>query len=158
MAHTLNMLVGLKFYSITLLTSNKAAALTLRNTRQQSGQEFVCQMYKLMGRLRRNGNQIKIRWAPASEGNKLLGLVKEQARTVTQEDALLQARVPRMKSTTLNIARSQAVPNNGLPENHRRTNVHVDKQDKLLSISSFEAGSGPHSGPKQKADRPEPRR
>jgi hypothetical protein len=31
MAHTLNMLVGPKDYRITLLTSNKAAALTIRN-------------------------------------------------------------------------------------------------------------------------------
>ena len=35
MAHTLNMLAGLKDYRITLLTSNKAAALTIRNPRQQ---------------------------------------------------------------------------------------------------------------------------
>ncbi|KAJ5155683.1 hypothetical protein N7492_008486 [Penicillium capsulatum] len=60
MAHTLNMLVGLKDYRIMLLTSNKAAALTIRNPRQQSGQEFVCQAYKLMRRLRRNGNHINI--------------------------------------------------------------------------------------------------
>jgi hypothetical protein len=32
-AHTLNMLVGLEDYRITLLTSNKAAALTIRNPR-----------------------------------------------------------------------------------------------------------------------------
>ncbi|KAJ5531445.1 hypothetical protein N7527_004838 [Penicillium freii] len=41
MAHALNMVVGLK---ITLLTSNKAAALTLRDPREQSGQEFVCEL------------------------------------------------------------------------------------------------------------------
>ncbi|OQE67433.1 hypothetical protein PENNAL_c0172G06587, partial [Penicillium nalgiovense] len=43
MAHALNMVVGVKDYRITLLTSNKAAALTLRNPRQQSGQESVYQ-------------------------------------------------------------------------------------------------------------------
>jgi hypothetical protein len=32
--YTLNMVVGVKDYRITLLTSNKAAALTLRNPRQ----------------------------------------------------------------------------------------------------------------------------
>jgi hypothetical protein len=36
-AHLLNMLVGLKVYRIMLLTSNKAAALTIGNPRQQSG-------------------------------------------------------------------------------------------------------------------------
>jgi hypothetical protein len=38
MAHTLKTLVGLKGFRITLITSNKAAALTLKNSRQQSGQ------------------------------------------------------------------------------------------------------------------------
>lgn len=57
MAHVLNMLVGLKDYRVTLLTSNKAAALTMRNPRPQSGQEFACQTYKLINRLQRNGNR-----------------------------------------------------------------------------------------------------
>ncbi|KAJ5556633.1 hypothetical protein N7494_000548 [Penicillium frequentans] len=39
--------------------------------RRQSGQEFVCQMYKLMRRLRRNGNRIKFHWIPTIEDNKL---------------------------------------------------------------------------------------
>jgi ribonuclease HI len=126
MAHALNMAVGLKDYRITLLTSNKAAALTLRNPRQQSGQEFVCQLYKLMRKLRKNGNQINIRWISTSEDNKLRGLAKEQARAATQEDALPQERVPKMKSTTLNIARSQAVPSNDLPANVGRHAKRVD--------------------------------
>ena len=88
MAHKLNTLVGLKDYRITLLTSNKAAALTLNNPRQQLGQEFVCQIYKLIRRVRRNGNQISVRWIPTSEDNNLLRLAKEQARVATQEDAV----------------------------------------------------------------------
>ena len=129
MAHTLNMLVGLKGYRIMLLTSNKAAALTIRNPRRQSGQEFVCQTYKLMGRLRRNGNHINILWVPTGKDNKLLGLAKEQARIATQKDATPQESVPRMKSTTLNIARSQAVTSNNLPENVGR---HVKRVDAAL--------------------------
>ncbi|KAL3261581.1 hypothetical protein ABHI18_003631 [Aspergillus niger] len=50
-----------------------------------------------------------ILWIPTSEDNKLLGLAKEQARAATHEDAIPQAQVSRMKSTTLNLARSQAV-------------------------------------------------
>jgi ribonuclease HI len=126
MAHALNMVVGLKDYRITLLTSNKAVALTLRNPRQQSGQEFVRQLYKVMRKLRRNGNQINIRWISTSEDNKLRGLAKEQARAATQEDALPQERVPRIKSTTLNIARSEAVPSNDLPGNVGRHAKRVD--------------------------------
>jgi hypothetical protein len=74
----LNTLPGLKGYRFTLLTSNKAAALTLRNLRQQSGQGHVCQIYRLIRKLRRNGNQIYIRWVPANEENKLLGLAKSR--------------------------------------------------------------------------------
>ncbi|KAJ6134822.1 hypothetical protein N7523_001144 [Penicillium sp. IBT 18751x] len=126
MAHVLKMVVGIKDYRTTLLTSNKAAALTLRNPRRQSGQKFVCQTYKLMRRLRTNGNRIKFHWIPTTEDNKLLGLAKEQARTATQEDALPQEHVPRMKSTTLNIARSQAVPSSELSENIGRHAKRVD--------------------------------
>jgi hypothetical protein len=126
MAHTLNTLVGQKGYRVTLLTSNKAAALTLKNSRQQSGQEFVCQIYRLKRRLRRNGNHINVRWIPTSEDNKLLGLAKEQARAATQEDAVPQGQAPRMKTTTLNIARSQAVPSVELPEDIGKHSKRVD--------------------------------
>ncbi|KAI2734223.1 hypothetical protein DTO013E5_10100 [Penicillium roqueforti] len=126
MAHTLKTLVGLKDFRITLITSNKAAALTLKNPRQQSGQEFVCRIYKLTSRMQRHGNQISVRWIPTSEDNKLLGLVKEQARAATQEDAILQGQVPKMKSTTLKIARAQAVPKSELPENVGRHSRRVD--------------------------------
>ncbi|KAJ5125944.1 hypothetical protein N7526_008121 [Penicillium atrosanguineum] len=126
MAHVLSTVPGLKDYRITLLTSNKAAVLTLRNPRQQSGQEFVCRIYKLIERLQRNRNHVQIRWVSASEDNKLLGLAKVQARAATQEDALLQESVPRMKSTTLNLARSQAVPRNTLPADVGKHAKRVD--------------------------------
>ena len=124
MAHALNTLPGLKQYRITLLTSNKAAALTLKHPRQHSGQEHICQICKLIRRLRRHGNQINILWVPVIGDNQLLGLAKEQARAATHEDATPQAqdatpqaKVSRIKSTTLNIVRSQAAASKGLPEN-----------------------------------------
>lgn len=67
-----------------------------------------------------------IRWVPISENNQLLGLAKEQARAATQEDAIPQAQVPRMKSTTLNTARPQAAASKGLPENIGRHSKRVD--------------------------------
>jgi len=126
MAHALNTLRGLKRCRVTLLTSNKAATLTLKNPRQQSGQEHICQIYKLIQRLRRHGNRIGIRWVPTSEDDQLLGLAKEQARAATQEDTTPQAQVPRMKSTTLNIARSQAATGHSLLENVGRHAKRVD--------------------------------
>jgi ribonuclease HI len=94
MEHALSTLPGLKQHRITLLTSNKAVALALKNPRQQSSQEHICQIYKLMNRLRRNENRISILWVPASEDNKLLSLAKEQARAATQEDATPKHRSP----------------------------------------------------------------
>ncbi|KAJ5737265.1 uncharacterized protein N7483_002390 [Penicillium malachiteum] len=126
MTHALKMQVALKNYRITLLTSNKAATLTVRNPRQQSGQDFVAQLYKSMERMRRNGNRIDIVWVAVSENNRLLGLAKEQARTATHEDALVQVQVPRMKSTTLNLAQSQVNPGKSLPENVGKHVKHVD--------------------------------
>jgi hypothetical protein len=115
-AHMLNRLVGLKGFRLSVLTSNKAAALMIWNPRQQSGQEFVCQTYKLINRLWRKGNHIKTLWIPASKDNKLLGLAKEQARAATYEDAIPQERISRMKLTMLNLARSQAATRKALPE------------------------------------------
>jgi hypothetical protein len=61
-------------------------------------------MYKLINRLRRKGNHIKILWIPVSEDNILLGLAKEQARAATHKDAIPQEQVSRMKLTILNLA------------------------------------------------------
>jgi hypothetical protein len=130
MAHALQTLPVLKLYRITLLTSNKAAALTLGNPRPQSGQEHVCLIYKLIRRLRRNGNRITIHWIPTSESDKLLGLAKEQARAATQEDSTFTfTQLPRTKSTTLNIARSQQSTSQGLPE---KVGKHVKRVDAAL--------------------------
>jgi hypothetical protein len=57
MARALKTLPVLKSYRITLLTSKKAAALTLGNPRQQSDQEYVCLIYKLIRRLRKKWKQ-----------------------------------------------------------------------------------------------------
>lgn len=129
MAHALRMLPVLKLYRITLLTSNKAAALALRSPRQQSDQEYVCQIYKLIRRLQKNGNRINIRWVPTSEDNKLLGLAKEQAREATQDDATPYTELPRMKFTTLNIVRSQVSTNKSLPE---KVGKHAKRVDAAL--------------------------
>jgi hypothetical protein len=45
-ARALSLLPKLRFRSIVLLTSNRAAVLTLRQPRQQSGQEHVCYIHE----------------------------------------------------------------------------------------------------------------
>jgi hypothetical protein len=68
-------------------------------------------------------------WVSTSKDIKLLSLAKEQARIATQEDATPQAQVPRMKSTTLNIARDQQGISRGLPE---KVGKHVKRMDAAL--------------------------
>lgn len=99
-AHALGLLPLLRFCSIVLPTSNKAAVLTLRNLQQQSDQEHVCQI-KPIRALRRNGNRITILWLTASKENELLDMAKERARAATQHGATPQGQLPRVKSATL---------------------------------------------------------
>ncbi|KAF4237714.1 hypothetical protein CNMCM8980_002373 [Aspergillus fumigatiaffinis] len=68
-------------------------------------------------------------WIPTSEDNTLLGLAKERARAATHEDAIPQEQVSRMKSTTLNLARSQAATTKALPEDVGR---HIKRVDAAL--------------------------
>ena len=104
MVHALSLLPKLRFCSIALLTSNKAAVLTLRQPQQQSGQVHICHIYDYARTLWKNGNMMAVMWTPLSEENELLKLAKEKAREATQQGATPQTQTPRMKSTTPNMA------------------------------------------------------
>ena len=67
----LGMLSALRSSRIELSTRNKAAVLTLRQPRQQSGQQHVCHIYKSITALRKDGNTVTIRWLPAGEDRPL---------------------------------------------------------------------------------------
>ncbi|KAH8654697.1 hypothetical protein BGZ61DRAFT_467657 [Ilyonectria robusta] len=60
MAYALRHLPGLRYRSVALLTSNKAAVLTIRNPRQQSGQEYVGCIYNSIDTLKANGNSVTV--------------------------------------------------------------------------------------------------
>ncbi|KYK57507.1 hypothetical protein DCS_04517 [Drechmeria coniospora] len=105
-ACALRRLPELRYRSIALLTSNKAAALTLRNPRQQSGQEYVGCIYDSIEALRRDGNMVAVEWIPTSAGNRLLQSAKAQARDAIREGAIPSLKFPRVRSTTLSVARS----------------------------------------------------
>jgi hypothetical protein len=126
MARALSSLPKLRFRSIAVLTSNKAAVLTLRQPRQQTGQEHVRHIYESIRILRKNGNVMAIMWTPASEENKLLKLAKEKAREATQQGATPQTQTPRVQSTTLNVARSKLGASRSLPEKVGKHSKRVD--------------------------------
>ena len=126
LAHVLSSLPELRFRSIALLTSNKAAVLTLRQPQQQSGQGHVRHIYESIRALRRNGNVIKVLWIPSSGENELLNLAKEKAREATREGATPQTQTPRMRSTTLNIARTKRGTSSCLPDKVGKHSKRVD--------------------------------
>ncbi|RYN85679.1 hypothetical protein AA0119_g13223, partial [Alternaria tenuissima] len=109
MAEALSRLPKLRFRSIALITRNKAAVLTLRRPRQQSGQSYISQFYKTVQTLRRDGNTVTVLWLPASEECELASLAKQEAKMATRLNARPQTQLPRMRSTTHNIARKQGI-------------------------------------------------
>ena len=109
MAEALSRLPKLRFRNIVLITRNKAAVLTLRRPQQQSGQSYISQFYKTVQTLRRDGNTVTVLWLPASEERELASLAKQEAKMATRPNARPQTQLPRMRSTTHNIARKQGI-------------------------------------------------
>ena len=125
-ANALNTLPKLRFRRIVLITRNKAAVLTLRKPRQQSGQGHISRIYKYVKALKRDGNIITMVWLPSSEENELMKLAKEKAKAATRQGATAQIQVPRMRSTTLNIARAKHFTTRKLPENIGKYSKRID--------------------------------
>ena len=125
----LGTLLALRSSRIVLSTRNKAAVLTLRQPRQQSGQQHIGHIYESVRTLRRNGNTVTIQWLPASEDNKLWEIAKGKAREATQQGAAPQTKTPRMRSTTLNVARSKRGTSNHLPD---KVGAHSKRVDAAL--------------------------
>ncbi|KAJ6436906.1 reverse transcriptase [Purpureocillium lavendulum] len=126
MACALRRLPELRYRSIALLTSNKAAVLTLRNPRQQSGQEYVGCIYDSIEALKRKGNMVAVLWIPASAENRLLQSAKAQARDAAKEGANAPLKFPRMRSTTLGVARSVHCIVRDIPDDVGRFSKKVD--------------------------------
>jgi ribonuclease HI len=116
MAHALNQLPRLRYRNITLITRNKAAVLTLRKPRQQSGQEHVCNVYRSIRKLRTEGNTMTVVWLPTSKDDQLWTRAKETAEAAIRQDAEPQIPQRRMRSTTLNLARAKRGTTRSLPE------------------------------------------
>ena len=83
-ADMLHSLPKLRYRNILLFTRNRAAVFTLKKPRQQSGQRHVCQAYKAIQELRREGNSITIAWLPTGEENQLMDRAKREAKSTTQ--------------------------------------------------------------------------
>jgi hypothetical protein len=126
MAHALQQLPWRKYHSITLWTRNKAAVLTLRNPRQQSGQEQICSIYESIDKLKRKCNKITVVWLPTDEDEELWTCAKEKAKEATRQGTEPQKPLPRVRSTTLNVARAERGTTRSLSEKVGKLSKKVD--------------------------------
>ncbi|KAF3346524.1 hypothetical protein VdG2_05329 [Verticillium dahliae VDG2] len=125
-AYALRFLPRVREQRVMLLTSNKAAVLTLRNPRQKSGQEYVGCIYEDVDRLRADGNTITAVWQPSSLEDDLLKRAKGEARKASREGATPEKRFPKMRSTTLNAARLKLRVERRLPDNVGKLSKEID--------------------------------
>jgi exonuclease III/ribonuclease HI len=109
MSRALGMLPRLRFRKIVLITRNKAAALSLKSPRQQSGQKHISQCYSTLRALKRDGSTVTVLWLPSGEEHELAKLAKRRAKESTRPEATIQTEIPRARSTTLNLARRQGL-------------------------------------------------
>jgi hypothetical protein len=100
--------------------------LTLKNPRQQSGQQYVSEAYDAIQTARDAGNMISVVWIPTSAENELLKIAKDKARETTQQNATQQAQEPGMRSTTLRIAQGKRASAKTLLEKVGRHSKRVD--------------------------------
>ena len=126
MAYALRHLPDLEYRSVALFASNKAAVLTVRNPRPQSGQEYVGCIYDSINALRARGNVVAVMWIPTSAEHRLLEMAKKEARSASSDGATQALKFPRMRSTTLNIARSSQRTSKRLPDNVGKFSKKVD--------------------------------
>jgi hypothetical protein len=126
MAQALKQLPPLRFRKIALLTSNKAAVLSLRHPRQQSGQEYICHIYDSIRRLQRKGNTMTVIWTPAHDDDKLKKYAKDRAQKATSPESHPPRQRPGMKSTMLNAARAKRGTARCLPEKVGAYSKRVD--------------------------------
>ncbi len=104
----------------------KAAVLTLRNPRQQSGQEHICSIYESINKLKRKCNTITVVWLPTDEDEELWTCAKEKAKEATRQGTEPQTLLPRVRSTTLNVARAERGTTRSLPEKVGKLSKKVD--------------------------------
>ena len=101
MAQALRHLPEFSYCRVAVLTSNKAALLTFRHPRQESGQAFVRCAYDSIEALEESRNFSAILWHPVGDENELLRIGKEEARKATHESAIPERQCTRMRSTSV---------------------------------------------------------
>ena len=136
MAHAFGHLPRRKYHSITLLTRNKAAVLTLRNPRKQSGQEHIGSIYKSIAKLKVKCDKITVVWLPSGENDELWAYAKEKAKEATRQGKEPQTPVPRVRSTTLSVARAKRGTTSKLPDKVGKLSKRVDTANGCFVVAA----------------------
>ncbi|KIW36689.1 uncharacterized protein PV06_11104 [Exophiala oligosperma] len=117
------------FWSLSSICVSKAAMLSLRQPRQQSGQEHISRIYNSIRHLRREDNAVTVMYAPAHDDDKWKKIAKEKAQMATSSKAGLPTQRPGMKSTMLNAARAKRSPTRSPLE---KVGIHSKRVDTAL--------------------------
>ena len=97
----------LKNRVITILSSNLSLLQAISNPRQQSGQSYICQIYKSTHRLEEIGNQVFAIWTPANEQIPLRVKAKVMARHAAEPVRHVKDQTPSAKATVLCLAKQK---------------------------------------------------
>jgi len=119
---------GLVSREVTVVTSNRSAAIAIRRPRQQSGQCTIRQIYDRAKRLAMNGCCVRLMWLPAKDERcTFRTLAKAAAQRATEQDCVVEKPPYQAHSTTLRLALAQERPREQLPDSVGRYSKRIDK-------------------------------
>jgi hypothetical protein len=95
----------LKNRVITVLSSNLLLLQVIKSPKQQSGQSYICQIYKSTHRLHETGNQVFAIWTPESEQIALNAKAKAMARQAAAPIRNVKERTSSAKTIVLYLAK-----------------------------------------------------
>jgi hypothetical protein len=88
---------------IVILSSNLSALQAISKPRQQSGQFYICQIYRSTNTLQVTGNRVFAIWTPANNEMALRAQAKAMARKATESCRGGLRQIPSAKATVLHL-------------------------------------------------------
>ncbi len=112
--------------TITLLSSNKAAIQAVGQPRQQSGQQEIRNIYKVVDTLAHLGNAVRLVWIPAGTEYEITRAAKAAARQSTLKGKAPNGQPTRTRSTTLGTSEAARRTRYKLPDEVGKFSKKVD--------------------------------
>ncbi|KAJ6436625.1 endonuclease/exonuclease/phosphatase [Purpureocillium lavendulum] len=119
---------GLVSRDVTVVTSNRSAAIAIRRPRQQSGQCTIRQIYDRAKHLQKNGCCVRLMWLPAKDERcTFRPLAKAAAQRATEQECVVETPPYQASSTTLRLALARERPREQLPDSVGKYLKRIDK-------------------------------